>query len=121
MTKKADKKNGNGHTESAPPRCLAVAQEGIQTSPQLARYLSSLMSDVIEGTISPIVANAGVNAAGKLLKTVEMQQKYGTPQGKGSRILRLCGAEEAAPVLADDTKTAEIAALEARLADLRAG
>lgn len=37
------------------------------------------MSDVIEGAITPIVANATVNAGGKLLKVVEMQYKYGSP------------------------------------------
>jgi len=38
--------------------------------------MSALMSDVIEGTISPNVANAAVNAGGKLLKVVEMQYRY---------------------------------------------
>lgn len=42
--------------------------------------MSALMSDVIEGTISPNVANATVNAGGKLLKVVEMQYRYGTPK-----------------------------------------
>lgn len=42
--------------------------------------MSALMSDVIEGAITPIVANATVNAGGKLLKVVEMQYKYGAPK-----------------------------------------
>lgn len=41
--------------------------------------MSALMSDVIDGSISPNVANAAVNAGGKLLKVVEMQYRYGTP------------------------------------------
>ena len=38
--------------------------------------MSALMSDVIEGRISPAVSNAACNAGGKLLKVVEMQYKY---------------------------------------------
>jgi hypothetical protein len=35
------------------------------------------MSDVIEGKITPQIANASVNAGSKLLKIVELQFKYG--------------------------------------------
>lgn len=47
--------------------------------------MSALMSDVIEGSITPQVANATVNAGGKLLKVVEMQLKYGSTTPSGSR------------------------------------
>lgn len=40
--------------------------------------MSALMSDLIEGSITPSVGNAAVNAGGKLLKITEMQLKYGT-------------------------------------------
>jgi hypothetical protein len=40
--------------------------------------MSALMSDLIEGKITPSVGNAAVNAGGKLLKITEMQLKYGT-------------------------------------------
>lgn len=39
--------------------------------------MSALMSDVIDGSLNPGVANAAVNAGGKLLKVVEMQYRYG--------------------------------------------
>lgn len=42
--------------------------------------MSALMSDVITGAVTPNVANATVNAGGKLLKVVEMQYRYGTPK-----------------------------------------
>jgi hypothetical protein len=41
--------------------------------------MSALMSDVIEGTVTPVVVNAAVNAGGKMLKAVEMQYRYGKP------------------------------------------
>lgn len=47
--------------------------------------MSALMTDIIEGSITPQVANATVNAGGKLLKVVEMQLKYGSTTPQGSR------------------------------------
>lgn len=41
--------------------------------------MSGLMTDLLEENLSPQVANAVVNAGGKLLKVVEMQYKYGKP------------------------------------------
>ncbi len=81
------------------------------------------MSDVIESKISAVVANASVNAAGKLLKTVEMQHKYGTPSGAG-KTLNLCARQIGGEGVRDDPKDdheEEIAQLEARLAQLRGG
>jgi hypothetical protein len=40
--------------------------------------MSALMSDLIEGTVSPNIGNAACNAGGKLLKVCEMEYKYGT-------------------------------------------
>jgi hypothetical protein len=51
--------------------------------------MSALMSDVIEGAITPIVANATVNAGGKLLKVVEMQYRYGQPKASAPMALTL--------------------------------
>lgn len=36
-----------------------------------------MITDLIDGAITPQVGNAAVNAGGKLLKVVEMQYKYG--------------------------------------------
>ncbi len=52
--------------------------------------MSALMSDVIEGNVTPQVANATVNAGGKLLKVVELQLKYGSqPENGQARVLKL--------------------------------
>ena len=51
--------------------------------------MSCLMSDVIEEKITPAVSNACVNAGGKLLKVVELQQKYGTTAKNGDKVLQL--------------------------------
>ncbi len=52
----------------------------MRTGEDFANLMSALMSDVIDGTLTPMVANAAVNAGGKLLKVVEMQYKYGSPK-----------------------------------------
>jgi len=71
-----------------PSRSLALAQQGVESGVDFARLMSALMSDVIEGAITPEIANATVNAGGKLLKVVEMQYKYAPPKaGEQPRLL----------------------------------
>ena len=55
---------------------LGISKGGIATAEDFASLMSSVMSDVIDGRLSPPVANAVCNAGGKLLKVVEMQYKY---------------------------------------------
>lgn len=48
------------------------------------------MTDLIEGRVSPGIGNAACNAGGKLLKVVELQNRYGTPgPGRTQKILDL--------------------------------
>lgn len=47
--------------------------------------MSALMSDLIEGTITPQVGNAAVNAGSKLLRVVELQLKFGQQKEADSR------------------------------------
>jgi len=61
-------------------RSLALAHDGITSGVDFARVMSALMSDVLEGAVTPEIANATVNAGGKLLKVVEMQYKYAPPK-----------------------------------------
>lgn len=85
----------NGHgavAEKQPPRCLEIAAKGVKTGTDFASMMSALMSDLIEGRITPMVGNATCNAAGKLLKVVELQHKYGTDGNeadKGKKTLQL--------------------------------
>jgi hypothetical protein len=43
--------------------------------------MSALMSDVVLGDMTPVAANAVINAGGKLLKATELQLKYGKRGG----------------------------------------
>jgi hypothetical protein len=85
-----------------PPRSLAVASEGIQTGLHFARFMSALMTDLIEGRVSPGIGNAACNAGGKLLKVVELQHKYGTPgPGRSPKVLDLTMNDAPAVIGAD--------------------
>ena len=72
------------------PRSLSIAEKGIKTGNDFANMMSALMSDLIDGRVTPSIGNATCNAGGKLLKIVEMQYKYGTQgPGQGNRTLVL--------------------------------
>ena len=60
-----------------PPRSLVIFEQGIETGRQFASGMSALMTDLISGDITPQIANAVCNAGGKLLKVVELEQRYG--------------------------------------------
>jgi hypothetical protein len=59
------------------PRSIRVADGGVETGREFAQLMSALMSDLIDGRVTPQVGNATCNAGGKLLKIVEMQHRFG--------------------------------------------
>jgi len=59
------------------PESLTIANRGVKTGSDFANLMSTLMSDLISGKVTPQIGNAVCNAGGKLLKIVEMKQKYG--------------------------------------------
>lgn len=85
-------KEGQGvseRDEEKTPRVHQFSQKGIKTSRDFANFMSSLMSDLVEGRVSPNVGNATCNAGGKLLKVIDMEYKYGTKQGESKKTLTL--------------------------------
>ena len=65
------------------PKSLEIADRGINTGAQFAEVMSAMISDTLAGRITPSVCNAACNPAGKLLKVVEMQQRWGTQSTDG--------------------------------------
>jgi hypothetical protein len=66
------------------------------------------MSDVLEGRVSPGVCNATVNAGGKLLKIVELQQKYGKmDEDSNERTLLLTDAAQKPKLKAEARRVAK--------------
>jgi hypothetical protein len=65
------------------PMSVAIAAGGINTSRQLCNLLSALMTDILLGKVTPQAGNATANSCGKLLKTVELQHRYGVQGGEG--------------------------------------
>lgn len=78
MAKKGTAESNGNTAVVAEPRSASISAAGVKTGEQFAGLMSALMSDVIEGRLTPSVSNAAVNAGGKLLKVVEMQYKYGS-------------------------------------------
>lgn len=68
-------KQGNGARRT--PKCMAIADRGINTGAEFAKVMSLLIGDIVTERIPARQANAICNACGKLLKVVEMQHKYG--------------------------------------------
>ena len=72
-------------------RCLDTARHGLQTGADINTFLSLMITDLAEGTLSPISGNVMCNATGKLLKNVELHLKYGTKgmSGEGMKMATL--------------------------------
>ena len=75
--------------EERNPKCLGIAQKGIKTNVDFANLMSALMSDLIEGTVTPSIGNATCNAGGKLLEVAELTYKHGTEGPGQSKSLTL--------------------------------
>lgn len=54
-----------------------VSDRGIKTTQDLSTYLTALLSDISSDRIDAVRSNARCNVAGKLLKTAEMEFRYG--------------------------------------------
>jgi hypothetical protein len=94
--KKEVKGNQGMAKKQRPAVSLGIAEKGIVTGHDFAGFMSALMSDLVGGSVSPMVGNAACNAGGKLLKVVEMQMKYGTASAsqQGRKVLFLTGTPE---------------------------
>lgn len=77
------------NNSNKPPRSMKIAAAGIRTGHDFANLMSALMSDLIEGRVTPSIGNATCNAGGKLLKVVEMQYRYGVAGPGQQKVLTL--------------------------------
>lgn len=71
------------------PRCLAIADEGIETGKDFAQLMSALIGDIAADRIDAQRANAICNAGGKLLRIVELEHRYRSSARKNDSELRL--------------------------------
>ena len=73
-------------------KCLDHFERGIANCGQLSKGMSLLMADVLAERVNTSVANSVCNAAGTMLKAVEMQQRFGKTVGtSGDKELNLLG------------------------------
>lgn len=72
------------------PKSAQLADAGIATGADFSRVMAALLADTVSGRIEPNRANAACNVAGKLIRMVEMQHKYGKQvEGSTERMLAL--------------------------------
>lgn len=72
------------------PTCAALADNGINTGADFLRMMTALMADTVMGRVQPQTANATCNVAGKIIRMVELQHKYGRQvEGSTERLLAL--------------------------------
>lgn len=67
---------GNTVASTQTSRAAIISGQGVKDGKDFANLMSALMTDVLDGTVTPDIANAACNAGGKLLKIVEMEFKY---------------------------------------------
>ncbi len=83
-------RKANTRKGAVAPTAATLADNGISTGADFSRVMAALLADVVGGRIEPNRANAACNVAGKLIRMVEMQHKYGKQvQGTETRLLEL--------------------------------
>jgi hypothetical protein len=85
----ASPRGANTRRDPAIPRSLSITGRGVRSGEDFADLMSALMGDVIEGSISPNVANAACNAGRQLLRITEMQYRWGRPGNESRPTLTL--------------------------------
>lgn len=84
------KRKKNTRADSKTPTAATLADAGIATGADFSRVMAALLADTVAGRIEPNRANAACNVAGKLIRMVEMQHKYGKQvDGTNERLLTL--------------------------------
>lgn len=97
------------------PRSVGIASRGIRTAGDAANFLSALIGDVMTEAVPTKIANTACNGMGKLLKVVDMQQRYGKPKdGEPEKMLVLADPTDARRA-AEQTEREQLLA---RLAEL---
>jgi len=70
-------------TKPRATRSLMIAKAGLRTGFDTINMLTATITDVLEEEITTSQAHVVVNAIGKVLKVVELQQRYGKAKADG--------------------------------------
>lgn len=67
------------------PRACAIAERGIESTSDIRALMSALVSDMLGGHVSANVVSTAVRANNTILKSAEMDHKYGTPNESNTK------------------------------------
>lgn len=84
---KSNKSTGKAVKTTAKLRCSEIAERGIESGPDFARFCSQLISDVISQRIDYKIANVANKSAANLLKITELQLKASAYSKKDSILM----------------------------------
>ena len=88
----ANAKNGEIINPRRISTSATLAAKGVSTTLDVANLMRALISDIATDSIAPQKANAICNAAGKMLKTAEVEFKWKTSDGgKGKPLVLASG------------------------------
>lgn len=91
MAKKKVNKKTVVSPEKSGSDSLVLSKKGLRTSQDFAALFATLMTDLLSSKVTPTVGSVVCNAGGKLLKVVELQQRYGKFSPEGLKVLMLSG------------------------------
>ena len=75
--------------DPSPPKAIKVASQGIRTAEAGGLFCEAMIQDVLEDKIPYQRANTALRAYGSLLRTVDMNQRYGQQIEEGKKHLEL--------------------------------
>lgn len=78
---------------AAPPKSVQVASAGIRTAEAGGLFCEAMIQDILEDKVPYQRANAALRAYGSLLRTVDMNQRYGQQIEEGKKELELLPAK----------------------------
>lgn len=70
-------KSQKSNVVTSTPRSLAVFAGGIRSDKEFINGMAAMMADLIEGSVTPAVANSVCKAGGNMLKAIELKYRYG--------------------------------------------
>ena len=88
------RKDDSAPTVLAPPRSVQVASKGFRTAGDGMSFCEAMIQDVLADSIPYQRANTALRAYGSLLRTADMQQRYGQEAADGKRLQLLARESE---------------------------
>ena len=75
------------------PTSAVISRRGLRTTGDVAKMMSAVICEMLEGRVTAADTNAVANASGKILKAAELRMKYGTTVNGVEHVLEVYESE----------------------------